>query len=138
MLFHKRGQSQMRHGEESLYPVLYVTDSLKEYEEILVKKEVESLWELKMVGNSFSGVLQKADNFHTQLQEFEQTFSNINHVAGQFAQVRGDITGTVSETQAKVEELKETSLQVEKSYGDMEQTFEQLQNAVQSIEAVYE
>lgn len=136
MLFHIRGdkgQSHVRHSEDSLYPVLYVTDSLKEYEEILIKKEVESLWELKMVGSSFDGVLQKAEKFRTQLQGFEQTFSNVNHVAGQFAQVRGEITGAVTEAQSKVEELKDTSMQVERSYGDMEQTFEKLQNAVQNI-----
>ena len=136
MLFHKKGgvlQSSVRQDGESLYPVLYVAESLKEYEEVLVKKEVESLWELKMVGSSFGGVLQKAEKFRNQLQIFEQTFSNINHAAGQFAQVRSEIAGTVTEAQSKVEELKETSMQVEQSYGDMEQTFEKLQNAVQNI-----
>ena len=35
--------------------------------------------------------------------------------AGQFAQVRSEIAGTVTEAQSKVEELKETSMQVEQS-----------------------
>ena len=96
------------------------------------KKQGEVLH--NMVGSSFSGVLKKADHFHEQLQEFGDSFSNINDAAGQFAQVREGITQTVSETKRKVEELKETSVHVEKSYSTMEQTFEQLQAAVSGIQ----
>ncbi len=137
MLFLKKGRKksgQARHNEESLYPVLHVADSLKEYQKELVDKEVESLSELSMVGSSFAGVLEKADHFHDQLQDFGESFSNINHAAEQFAQVRGSITQTVSETQNRVEELKDTSMLVEKSYSDMEHTFGRLQTAVKSIQ----
>ena len=51
-----------------------------------------------MVSSSFAGVLDKADNFQTQLQEFGQSFSNINQAAGQFGQVREAITQTVTDT----------------------------------------
>ena len=63
MLSRKNRQKpgQVRHNEKSLYPVLYVTEHLKDYKEALISKEVESLWELTMVGNSFSHVLKKAD-----------------------------------------------------------------------------
>ena len=50
--------------EKSLYPVLHVMGSLKEYHKELVGKEVESLWELGMVGSCFKGVIKKADHFH--------------------------------------------------------------------------
>ena len=125
-----RGQG----SEQSLYPVLHVAESLKEYQKELVSKEVESLWELGLVGSSFTGVMRKADHFHEQLSDFEQSFSEINSVAGQFGQVRGAISDAVSEAQDKVEELKETSVQVKKSYSDMEETFAQLQTAVEGIE----
>ena len=39
---------------KSLYPVLHVAGSLKEYQKDLVQKEVASLWELNLVGDSFS------------------------------------------------------------------------------------
>lgn len=121
------------HNEESLYPVLHVTNSLKDYQKELVGKEVESLFELGMVGSSFADVLKKAENFNTKLQNFGDSFTNINSAAGQFVQVREGIVDTVSETQNKVEELKGTSLQVERSYMDMEKTFEHLQMAVKGI-----
>lgn len=123
-----------RHGGgNSLYPILHAADSIKEYQKELVSKEVESLFELGMVGSSFSGVMRKADSFHEQLSGFEQSFSDINSVAGQFEQVRGAISDAVSEAQGKVEELKSTSVHVERTYSDMEQTFAQLQVSVEGI-----
>lgn len=136
MLFSKKDRQkpgQITHDENSLYPVLYVTDHLKDYKDELIHKEVESLWELSMVGNSFSGVLKKADDFQDQLLGFGQSFSSINDAAQQFSDVKGSITQTVSETQDKVEELKNVSTSIEQSYVEMEHTFEQLQNAVKGI-----
>ena len=135
-MFFKNGRKkagQVRHDEKSLYPVLHVAGSLKEYEKELAKKEVESLFELSMVGNSFSGVLNEADHFQSSLQDFGQSFSSIDEAAGQFAQVREEIAQTVASAQEMVEELKDTSVQVQQSYSAMESTFEQLQSAVKDI-----
>ena len=57
---------------KSLYPVLHVAGSLKEYQKDLVQKEVASLWELNLVGDSFSSVLKEADHFQTKLQDLEE------------------------------------------------------------------
>lgn len=129
---------QVRHDEKSLQPVLHVTDSLKKYQKDLAKKEVESLFELGMVSQSFNGVLSEAEHFQSQLQDFGQSFSNINESAGRFAQVRSDITQTVSKAQGMVEDLMNTSMEVQKSYGEMQNTFEQLQNAVAGIQKCME
>ncbi len=131
---HRNKSGQVYHTEESLYPVLHVIECLNEYKKDLINKEVESLFELGMVSSSFAGVLDRADNFQAQLQEFGQSFSHINQAAGQFGQVREAITQTVSDTQVKVEELKTTSEQVEERYREMEETFGQLQNSVKNIQ----
>lgn len=128
---HKTGQ--VRHDEKSLYPVLHVTDSLKKYQKELAKKEVESLFELRMVGRAFDNVLEEADTFQSQLQDFGQSFSNINQSAERFDHVREDITLTVSHAQNMMEDLQRTSSNVQESYTQMESTFEQLQNAVEAI-----
>lgn len=133
MLFSKKTSGQIQHNEKSLYPVLYVTDHLKDYKDALIQKEVESLWELSLVNKSFSGVLERADNFQAQLMDFGQSFSSINTTAGQFSEVRESIGQTVSQTQNKVEDLKQTYVVIEQSYEEMEQTFIQLQAAVTSI-----
>ena len=137
MFFSKKGRKkpgQVWHDEKSLYPILHVAGSLKEYQKELARKEVESLSELGRVEVSFSSVLGETDQFQEQLQDFGQSFSSINEAAGQFAQVREDITQTVSEAQERVEDLKETSSQVQASYSAMESTFEQLQTAVKEIQ----
>ena len=133
MSFSKKKSGQIQHNEKSLYPVLYVTDHLKEYKDALIQKEVESLWELSLVNNSFTSVLQKADNFQEQLMDFGQSFSSINNTAEQFSEVRESIAQTVSTTQDKVNDLKDTSMAIEQSYVEMEHTFEYLQTAVTSI-----
>lgn len=130
---HRKKAGAGQDSANTLYPILHAADSIKEYQKELVGKEVESLWELGMVGSSFSGVMRKADKFREQLSGFEQSFSDINSVAGQFEQVRGAISDAVSEAQGKVEDLKSTSVHVERTYSDMEQTFAQLQVSVEGI-----
>mgnify|MGYP001084487107 FL=1 len=118
----------------NLQPMLHVADSLKDYQKELAQREVESLSELGLVGSSFSSVLHEADQFQEKLQEFGLTFANVNQAAEQYVQVRESIGQAVDEAQDKVEELKDTSIKVERSFGEMEATFTQLQSAVASIQ----
>ena len=120
--------------EKGLYPVLHVAGSLKDYQKELVQKEVSSLWELRQVGASFSGVLREADQFQTKLKNLGDSFSNINETAEQFAQVKGDISQTVAEAQSQMEELGQSSAQVQASYEEMSETFHQLQSAIHEIQ----
>ena len=136
MIFSGKNRRQQNEpgGEKSLYPVLHVADSLKEYQKELVKKEVASLSELGMVGSSFSGVLTEANNFQEKLQELGQSFSSINQTAGQFGQVRGEIAQMVSEAQGQLEELGQTSARVQQSYEEMTEIFSKLQAAIREIQ----
>lgn len=134
MFFSRKRKPKQAANEISAYPVLHVTDSLKEYEKDLARKEVESLFELSMIGNSFSGILQEADRFQAQLSDFNQSFFNINEAAGRFTGVKDEIAQTVCEAQEKLADLKQTSMQVQESYSEMEQTFDQLQAAIQNIQ----
>ncbi len=136
MLF--AGKSQKRpdrpRQEKSLYPVLHVAGSLKEYQRELVKKEVASLSELSMVGATFSGVLKEADHFQEELQELGQSFSNIDTAAAQFDSVREEIGGTVLEAQGLMDELKNTSTKIQESYDEMADIFGKLQSAIRGIQ----
>lgn len=136
MLFAGRKQEKRERTrmERSFYPVLHVAESLKEYQRELVKKEVASLWELSMVGASFSGVLKEANKFQTKLQDLGYSFANINETAEQFAQVRSEIAQTVTAAQDQMEALGQTSMQVQRSYDEMAETFSQLQGAIKEIQ----
>ena len=120
--------------EKSLYPIVHVAGSLKDYQKELVKKEVASLWELSMVKSTFDGVLQEADHFQSKLQELGTSFANINETAEQFAQVRSEIGETVTGAQDEMVQLGQISIQVQKSYEEMTETFVQLQNAINGIQ----
>lgn len=122
------------HEPQSLYPILYVAGSLKEYQKDLVKKEVMSLSELSKVGASFSSVLKETDHFQEKLHGLEGSFSNINQAAEQFNHVRSDIMSSVTEAQSQMEQLAHSSMEVQKSYEEMREIFSHLQNAIKEIQ----
>lgn len=122
-----------RERKSSLYPVVYVAQSLKEYEQELMQKEVDSLQELGLVNSSFHEVLREAENFYVQLQNFGQSFSNINQASSQFEGVKGEIAQSVGKAQKGVEALKNSSKQVESHFDQIEHTFGDFLEAVKKI-----
>ena len=136
MLFPGKKQKKPAQGreEKSLYPVLHVAGSLKEYQKDLVQKEVASLWELSMVNAAFSNVLKETEHFQVKLQKLGSSFSSIDETAGEFAQVRGEIAQKVADAQKQMVELGGISAQVQKSYDEMLHTFSQLQAAINGIQ----
>lgn len=122
-----------RERKDSLYPVVYVAKSLKEYEQELMQKEVDSLQELDMVNTSFHEVLDEAENFYVQLQNFGQSFTNINQASSQFEGVKGEIAQSVGQAQEGVEALKSSSKQVESHFDEIENTFGAFLEAVKKI-----
>ena len=135
MRFQKRsGQSRDPVQEKSLYPVLYVMDSLKTYHTELVQKEVHSLQELSMVGSSFDRVLVGAESFQEKLQDFGQAFSSIDQVSGRFAEVRDEVAQSVGCAQDSIDGLKGTSAEMEADFVAMGSTFRDLEAAVQNIQ----
>ena len=130
----KRNQGKPgKKQKKELYPVVYVTDSLKEYQKDLVQKEVDSLRELNMVNKSFRNVLKESENFQEHLQDFGQSFSSINQVSEQFTEVKSEITDSVEQVQKEVDELKNSSRQVESHFSEMENTFKDFLEAVKKI-----
>lgn len=136
MLFHRKPRRETGNaGEEenTLAPVLHVTDSLKEYQKDLVQKEVDSLEELSLISSSFEKVMEEADVFQNNLQDFENNFSSIEHTSERFADVKDEIGRSVEHAQSGVKEFKASSVQVEEYFADMERTFKDFQASVMKI-----
>lgn len=136
MLFRKENPTEFKENpkqEKNLYPVLYVVKQLKDYQKELVQKEVDSLQELSQMNSSFDHVLSEADSFQERLLDFGNTFSNINQVSGQFAEVKSEITQAVTQAQTGVEDLKNSSLQMNSYFEEIVSTFEDFQTAVKQI-----
>lgn len=121
--------------KRSLYPILFVMDTLNGYRNELVQKEVDSLQELGLVKSSFNHVLQEAESFQGKLQEFGQTFVEIEQVSGEFAEVKDKISHSVAQAQDEVARLKDSSRQVEEHFVEMNHTFETLQESVDKIKS---
>jgi len=105
----KSRQTPAGGGEKSFYPILHVASVLKDYQKDVAHKEVESLHELNLIDSSFAAVVEEADSFQAKLQDFGQSFSNIDQSAGRFSHVKADIAQTVEGAQQKIEELKAAS-----------------------------
>lgn len=136
MLFrkeHKQTDKRREKQETDLYPVLYVTDSLKHYHTDLVQKEVESLWELSLVGSSFNSVLGEAEEFQQKLEDLGENFFSVHEASEQFVTVRNDIEQSVDLAQNEVEILKNSSLEVESHFSEMGTTFAELRESVEQI-----
>ena len=118
---------------KNLSPVIHVVESLEEYRNVLVQNEVESLYELGLVGKSFGNVLKDSENLRGSLQDFEQAFSNINTVSGQFAAVKENIFQSVTQAQNGVEDLRNSSMQVENYFDEMQKTFDAFQISLKEI-----
>ena len=129
----KRNEEPGREKSKSLYPVLHVIDSLKDYRRELVQKEVDSLWEINEIGRSFGNVLKETESFQEKLQDFGENFSSIGQVSGEFLTVKDTIAQSVAHAQSGVEQLKGSSMQVKTYFDEMEHTFEDLQQAVERI-----
>ena len=135
-MFWKKNRQETKavsENENSLYPVLHVMGSLKDYHKEMVQKEVDSLWEINEIGRSFGNVLKETESFQEKLQDFGENFSSIGQVSGEFLTVKDTIAQSVAHAQSGVEELKGSSMQVKTYFDEMEHTFEDLQQAVERI-----
>lgn len=129
-----RGKTPVDTDAQSLAPLVHVADHLRGYERELAKREVESLSTLRAIHGSFSHVMQEAESFRTQLQDFGRHFSAINETAQEFAGVRDRIGSAVAEAKNEVGHLTRISSEVQSSYAAMEQTFGTLQGAIDRIQ----
>lgn len=78
MLFRNKSKEEpqkTKKNDNSLYPVLHVMGSLKDYHTELVQKEVASLKEISGIGSSFGNVLEEADHFQENSRISDKIFT---------------------------------------------------------------
>lgn len=119
--------------DNSLYPVVHAAQDLRGYEQQLAKMEVDSLSALRSIHSSFAEVMQEAQTFRTQLDEFARHFTNINKTAERFLDVKNQIDTAVGDAQNEVGKLTKVSEDVRASYAEMQATFTSLQSSIAAI-----
>ena len=78
-------------------------------------------------------MLAESEHFQAKLQDFGHNFSTIEQVSSEFGTVKETISQSVTHAQSGVEELKNSSMQVKTYFSEMENTFIDLQKAVEKI-----
>lgn len=116
-----------------LYPVVHVANSLQDYRKELVLKEVESLNELRGIRLAFQRVLKEDMALKEKLDTFNDVFTSVDNVSGQFALVKDKITNKVGEAQRQVNGLKSSSNQVQGCFSEIQDTFAGFQEAIENI-----
>ncbi len=133
MLISKKRVRTRKNGEPGLYPVVYVSKNLREYQKEMVSKEVESLNELRNIRLAFHKVLREDMKLKENLDTFHDVFASVGEISGQFAEVRDDITGTVGNVQQQVNQLKGSAEQVQECFEEIQNTFVNFQEAIENI-----
>jgi len=133
MLISKKRVRARKKGEPGLYPVVYVSKNLREYQKEMVSKEVESLNELRNIRLAFHKVLREDMKLKENLDTFHDVFASVGEISGQFAEVRNDITGTVDNVQQQVNLLKGSAEQVQECFEEIQNTFTNFQEAIENI-----
>lgn len=133
MLISKKRVRARKNGEPGLYPVVYVSKNLREYQKEMVSKEVESLNELRNIRLAFYKVLREDMKLKENLDTFHDVFASVGEISGQFAEVRDDITGTVGNVQQQVNQLKGSAEQVQECFEEIQNTFANFQEAIENI-----
>ncbi len=133
MLISKKRVRARKNGKPGLYPVVYVSKNLREYQKEMVSKEVESLNELRNIRLAFHKVLREDMKLKENLDTFHDVFASVGEISGQFAEVRDDITGTVGNVQQQVNQLKGSAEQVQECFEEIQNTFANFQEAIENI-----
>ncbi len=133
MLISKKRVRTRKNEEPGLYPVVYVSKNLREYQKEMVSKEVESLNELRNIRLAFHKVLREDMKLKENLDTFHDVFASVGEISGQFAEVRDDITGTVGNVQQQVNQLKGSAEQVQECFEEIQNTFANFQEAIENI-----
>ncbi len=68
-----------------------------------------------------------------KLDTFNDVFTSVDNVSGQFALVKDEITNKVEEAQQQVNGLKSSSSQVQDCFSEIQDTFADFQEAIENI-----
>ena len=113
--------------------IAYISESITYCRDELVKNEVESLTELKKISDTFDGILTCNQELKDEINGFSDVFSNVNETTMHLEDVKEEITESVKVAQNKMEQMKQNSNEVKRSFEDMENIFAGFKGSVDEI-----
>lgn len=134
LLFKKTEKETDTVKKQDYFPVLHVTNSLKDYQRQLIDKEVNSLSELGQIRTSFVQILEDNEALKEALHTFKDVFESVERESHKFEDVKKEIEYSVDNAQTKVQGLKKSSGEVQGCFEEMQSIFGDFQSALQEIE----
>lgn len=128
-------QKALAKEKPDCYPVVHTVHSIENYRQQILLKEIDSLQGLGEIRSSFDDVLEKESAMKEQLDAFQERFLHVGEISEQFGTVKEQIDDSVKLAQQQVGGLKESSVQVQKYFDEIQETFLGFQTAVQNIKA---
>lgn len=119
--------------KEKFESLIFLADSIKNYQKELVQNEVNSLTEIHDMGEAITEVIESNNQLHDEMNSFNEMFAAVNDSASKFEDVKVNILKSVQNAQDKVGELKDSSNAVRASFDEMTQGFENFKSAVDQI-----
>ena len=105
--------------EDRSKALVYIAESVKDYQKKLVENEVKSLTEIHDMGNAVTDVIDSNIRLKDDMAEFNEMFEAVNQSASKFEDVKVNILNSVQNAQNKVDGLKDSSNEVRKSFDKM-------------------
>ena len=115
------------------YPLICIANSIKESKKQLAQKEVSSLEELRGIQDSFDAVLLRDEELKQKMDHFAEVFGSVGNSASQFDNVKSAISSSVSDAQAHMELLRQSSEAVKADFAEMSGIFTELVASVKII-----
>ncbi len=113
--------------------LIYIADSIKNFQKELVQNEVAALTEIHDMGEAVENVIESNTQLRSEMDAFNEMFAAVNDSAGKFEDVKVNILNSVQNAQNKVSELKDSSNEVRATFDEMTQSYENFKNAVDQI-----
>lgn len=119
--------------EDNSYAINYVADTLSDYQKELTLKEVDSLTAVTEIQKSFDSVLKVNMELKDRLDEFQNVFIKVEEATDEFDLVRDGISKSVSQAKKNVEQLRGSSKEVQTSFDQILEVFQEFGKSVDKI-----
>ena len=126
-------KSNSKDNEDRSKALVYIAESVKDYQKKLVENEVKSLTEIHDMGEAINNVIDSNTQLRDDMDAFKEMFEAVNQSAEKFEDVKVNILKSVQNAQGKVAELKDSSNEVRTSFDDMARGFETFKESVDQI-----
>lgn len=131
-------QNTLTKEKPDCYPIIHTVNSIEEYRQQILLKEIDSLQGLGKIRSSFDDVLAKESMMKEQMDAFLERFLHVGEISEQFGMVKLQIDDSVKHAQEQVDGLKESSGRVQEYFDEIQATFSDFQTAVQKIKECME